>query len=85
MAGRLNAGSGTFRGADGLTKQERDAYEACRKISCVHEACINRWHNTMQQPRRSEVKCGALHEQWKACYAGAMARHSAPAPQQQQQ
>ena len=74
MAGRLATGSGTYKGADGLTEQEREAYEACRKFSCVHEACIHRWHNTVEQPRRSEVKCGALYEQWRACFEDTMAR-----------
>ena len=58
---------------DGLTPQEREAYEKCRKYSCVHEACVKRWHNTLEQPQRSKAKCGALHEQWKRCFASALA------------
>lgn len=57
---------------DGLTPQERQAYEKCRKFSCVHEACVKRWYNTLEQPQRSRAKCGALHEQWKRCFASAL-------------
>ena len=64
---------------DGLTPQEREAYAKCRRYSCVHEACVKRWYNTLDQPQRSKAKCGALHEQWKRCFASAMAMAMAPA------
>jgi hypothetical protein len=53
----------------GLSNKETEAYEACRKFSCVHEACISKWSNTIDKPRRSKEKCGVLHDKWKECFA----------------
>ena len=57
----------SFKGDDGLTEVERQAYEACNKLSCLHEACYKRY--MYSSPETQKEKCGKLIEDWKFCFA----------------
>ena len=32
-----------YKGDDGLTETERQAYAVCQSLSCIHEACYKRY------------------------------------------
>ena len=48
----------SYKGDDGLSDAERHAYEACRPLSCLHEACYKRY--MYSPPQKQKEKCGAL-------------------------
>lgn len=63
-----------YKGDDGLSPAERRAYEACRTLSCIHEACYKRY--MYSQPDRQKEKCAHLMEDWRRCFE--QKRASAP-------
>ena len=56
----------SYKGDDGLSDAERQAYEVCRPLSCKHEACYKRL--MYAQPRKQKEQCGPLMADWKACF-----------------
>jgi hypothetical protein len=56
----------------GLTQLEEKGYSSCNKLSCLHESCIKKYHNTVANPTRSKIMCGDLFDEWKACYKKVM-------------
>ena len=61
----------SYKGDDGLSDVERRAYEVCKALSCKHEQCYKRY--MYSPPAKQREKCGALMDDWKACFAEAKA------------
>ena len=77
VAGKVNetlSKQMSHKGDDGLTAAERKAYEACRKLSCVHEACYKRF--MYSQPAKQQRECAPLMDKWKQCFAEEMAKEA---------
>ena len=55
-----------YKGDDGLTETERQAYAVCQRLSCIHEACYKRYMYV--SPQRQQQECGPLMEDWKRCF-----------------
>lgn len=84
VAGKVNESLSramAYKGADGLTDAERRAYEACRPLSCKHEACYKRLMYAAPQKQRDQ--CGPLLQEWRACFEEEKKRLGAPDPSQQ--
>ena len=56
----------SYKGDDGLSDAERQAYEVCRPLSGKHEACYKRL--MYAQPKKQKEQCGPLMADWKACF-----------------
>jgi transposase-like protein len=65
-----------YKGEDGLSDAERRAYEECRKLSCLHEACYRRY--LYSSPARQEEKCSSLMDNWRQCFEEKRALYTAP-------
>ena len=55
----------SYKGDDGLTDIERQAYELCKPLSCKHEGCYKRF--MYSDPKKQKEKCGPLMAEWRAC------------------
>ena len=55
-----------YKGDDGLSDAERQAYAACQRLSCLHEACYKRF--MYAQPQKQQSECGPLMANWKQCF-----------------
>jgi hypothetical protein len=78
VAGKVNESlSRTFahKGPDGLTDDERAAYELCKPLSCRHEACYKRLMYKGTQRQKDE--CGPLMQEWRSCFDEEMRRRRA--------
>ena len=73
LAGKVNeslSNAMAFKGSDGLTSDERKAYDKCRELSCKHEACYKRF--MYSPPKKQQEECGSLMHDWKQCFAEEM-------------
>ena len=69
----------SYKGDDGLTDAERKSYDACRPLSCKHEACYKRY--MYSKPAKQRENCAPLFEEWKRCFElrrAALEQHAAP-------
>ena len=69
IAGKVNESLNktmSYKGPDGLTDEERQAYAVCRPLSCAHEACYKKF--MYSPPEKQKAKCGALMQNWLECF-----------------
>ena len=81
VAGKVNESLSktmSYKGPDGLTDDERRAYETCKPLSCKHEACYKRF--MYSAPKRQQEECGPLMQEWRACFKEALARAAQQGP-----
>ena len=81
VAGKVNESLSrtlAFKGDDGLSDAERKAYDKCRHLSCLHEACYKRY--MYSPPAKQKEKCGELMDNWKSCFAEKKAALLAKSP-----
>ena len=81
IAGKVNdtlSAQMSYKGADGLTEDERRAYAVCKSLSCAHEACYKKY--MFSQPAKQKEKCGPLMQTWRDCFEQELLRRS-PATQ----
>ena len=62
-----------FKGSDGLSDAERHAYEKCKHLSCLHEACYKRF--MYSSPKKQKKECSGLMADWRECFTSERERH----------
>mmetsp|Transcript_31418 Transcript_31418/g.62792 ORF Transcript_31418/g.62792 Transcript_31418/m.62792 type:complete len:87 (+) Transcript_31418:113-373(+) len=78
-AGKVNEGLSkamSYKGDDGLSDAERQAYDICRSLSCRHEACYKRY--MYASPQKQKAECDPLMKEWKQCFEEKKRTFSSP-------
>jgi hypothetical protein len=68
LAGKVNESLNktfAYKGDDGLSQAERLAYDACKSLSCKHEACYKRF---MYHHKKQQSECSPLMKEWRQCF-----------------
>ena len=64
----------SYKGDDGLSDAERQAYEVCRPLSGKHEACYKRY--MYSSPKKQKEECGRLMADWRQCFTTEREQHA---------